>query len=290
MKNKLTKEMIGMEKISPSALMTYLECPRLFYYRYWLGLKIPDTDKRHLAFGTAFHSALENIYNQYDDNFKSGWEYAEVGVAIDTFEEHFKINMITDEEWERVRKQKTNKHQSKQELFNYMLKNGKDMIRHYWKEKEYLLTEYGIDVIESEIPMNIKMCNPSNPEEYLPIPLSLRIDALTRKKKKIVEFKTSAGLYNEKETREKIQGRAYVFAMLMTEKEIKPVDYIVCLKDKRENQVIHLNYDMADMQKFYHEIESILQKIANREFGYGKVAGFNRRDVEAYDRALGLKS
>jgi hypothetical protein len=288
MKNKLTKEMIGMEKISPSALMCYLDSPRLFYYKYWLQLKLPDQDKRHLEFGNAFHSAIGNVYNQYDDNFKAGWKYSEVSIAIDTFDEKFKIGMITDEEFERVKKMKSNTHSTKQELYDFMRAQGVKLIRSFWEIKDSLFLDHEIDIVDSEVPSKFIMVNPDDPEDQLPIPLSLRIDFRTRGKKKIVELKSSSSKYDEKETREKIQGRSYAFAQFAEDGTIPGVDYVVGVKSTGEIQHIPLVYDKADMSKFYHEIESILQKIANREFDRGKPFSFTKMELEHYEKALGL--
>jgi hypothetical protein len=293
MENKLTAEQIGMEKISPSALMCYEECPLLFYYKYWLGLKISDTNQRHLKFGTAYHAAIENIYNQFDDNFKAGWEYSEVSIAIEEFEQHFKLKDISDEEFQRVLLMKSNKFSTKEELYESMLEDGKSMIRHYWKNKEYLMSEFEINIHESEIPMKVRMINPANPNESLPIPLSLRLDARTKGKEIIVEQKTSSSKYDEDETRKKLQGRCYAYAHWLTEKVIpKNVTYIINLKNKAEGknelQVIVLKFDESDLQELYHYIESILQKIANREFGRGNVSGFNKIELDMYEKALGI--
>ena len=56
---------LGINRFSPSMIMDYESCPRKFYYTSFLGLKLPQSMK-HLEFGNAIHSAIGNIYDQYD--------------------------------------------------------------------------------------------------------------------------------------------------------------------------------------------------------------------------------
>lgn len=56
-----------LHKLSPSALNTYIHCPRSFYYKYILHLQTPQTsdniiDQRDL--GTLFHRVVEMLYMQ----------------------------------------------------------------------------------------------------------------------------------------------------------------------------------------------------------------------------------
>src|SRR3954462_4727102 len=72
----LTPAMIGMDRISPTQLQTYEECPLNFYYQCWLGLRLED-DRMHMEFGNAVQRAIEMIYALYDDNFGGAWEAEE---------------------------------------------------------------------------------------------------------------------------------------------------------------------------------------------------------------------
>jgi CRISPR/Cas system-associated exonuclease Cas4 (RecB family) len=46
--------------LSPSSINTYLQCPRKFYFQYFL--KIPQPPSIHLVRGNAAHLALEDLY------------------------------------------------------------------------------------------------------------------------------------------------------------------------------------------------------------------------------------
>ncbi len=55
------------KKISPSAINTYIACPRLYFYRYIAGLKEPEDtnllEMQSTQFGTIVHRTLELIYS-----------------------------------------------------------------------------------------------------------------------------------------------------------------------------------------------------------------------------------
>ncbi|MBL4667986.1 MAG: PD-(D/E)XK nuclease family protein, partial [Flavobacteriales bacterium] len=54
--------------ISPSALITYINCPLDFYYKYVLGAREADEVEEtidHSTFGTYVHDSLENLYKEF---------------------------------------------------------------------------------------------------------------------------------------------------------------------------------------------------------------------------------
>jgi len=285
----LTKEQIGLDRITPSMINTYDDCPLLFYYQYWLGLQLPQ-DKRHLQFGTAFHEALGEIYRQYDTNFGGGWEFANVDIAKIIFLKNWKLSHISDEEFARVLKLKSNSFATKEELYESMKQDGLDMIDNYWNHKELLLVTHGIDVVHTEIAYKLPLVNPANTEEKLPIPLSLRIDGITRNGD-VIEFKTSASEYDPIETRNSAQALAYPYARWRETGKIPKVIYVVNIKGRKSQtapQVIELTFNESDMQAFYHRVEAVLQRIANREFDRGKASGFTKYELEKYEKALSI--
>ena len=289
----MTEKEIGLDRISPSALDCYLTCPKLFYYRNWLGLKL-ESDSRHFAFGTAVHAALENLYLQYDRNFGGAWEGAEYKRYQRAFDDNWKPSHISEEEFEKyvlTKKGQESGFTKKDHLYECMKKDGHAMIKSYWDNKEWLLTEHGIDIIETEEYMRVEMYSPEDPKDKLPIPLSMRLDALGTPEEddKIIEFKTSAGKYNEEETREKIQGRCYSWGKYTVDKKVRDVDYVILLKDRKTDnrlQVIHLKYDVPDMMHFYEQVKSILQKIANREFSPPPIGHAFWCDCKKFDELL----
>ncbi|HEY5236666.1 MAG TPA: PD-(D/E)XK nuclease family protein [Rhabdochlamydiaceae bacterium] len=286
---KLTAAQIGLERISPSQLDCYEQCPRLFYYRDWLKLTL-DQDKIHLDYGTAIHAALEFVYTEYDNNFGGGWQAGNFDKVVDAFLMYWKQHHVSEASYEKVARTKFGQEmgfKNKEALYEYMKEDGIKMLKSYWDNKELLLTKHGIDLVEFEIPMRVPMINPSKPDERLPIPLSLRIDAETRNKLKGVDFKTSKSKYDPVETRKKIQGQCYCFA-----KGYREFDYIVLRKDLKSDdriEVVSLVYDEADMQAFYHRVEAILANISQRNFDKPMRGHANYCDCIKYEELLSVR-
>lgn len=292
---ELTKELIGMDRISPSALDCFEQCPRLFYYQNWLGLNI-DNDKLHMDFGTAIHSAIEAVYLEYDRNFGGGWESGNFENVKKRFLQRWKPTSISDQSYQNYMRTKAGREsgfRSVIELYSHFKNDGLKMLESYWKEKELLLTEYGHDLSEFELPRRLEMVCPTDPNKKLPIPLSYRIDARNKDCTVQVDFKTSGSKYDEEETRKKIQGQCYVFGTLMeTGKLVGRFDYVVLRKGLKSDdriQVVKLEYDEADMVAFYFRVEAILHKIANREFDIPKVGHLHFCRCKDYEEALSVK-
>jgi hypothetical protein len=291
----LTAENIGLEKISPSMLNCYEECPRLFYYQNWLGLKL-DEDKLHMDFGNAIHETIGYIHVMYDTNFGGGW----IGQTFEQIEKYFShkwtISKVPESTFEKYMQTKAGKEsgfKDRKDLFKYFYNDGIAMLQSYWDNKERLLTEYNHDWSDFEQYMKIEMHNPENPSDKLPIPLSMRLDARNRTRTKIGDFKTSSSKYDEVETRKKIQGQCYLFANLMaTNQMIKKFDYIVLrkgLKSADRIEVVQLEYDEADMVAFYFRVKNILLRIANREFDAPMVGHPPYCQCRKYEEALSVK-
>mgnify|MGYP001563047728 CR=1 FL=1 len=278
----MTKEQIGLDRITPSMLSEYEICPKLFFYRSWLGLKLPEP-QRHLNFGTAIHKAIGNIYEQYDS--KTRWKYAEFGVVRKTFLDNWTLNCISDIDFKDK--------ELKKQCYEDMLFDGLKMLKEYWDNKEVYESIDDINITAMEIPIKVEMINPET-KQTLPIPLSCRLDALT-KSGKIVEFKTSSSLYDENETRSKPQGLAYSFAYLMKNGKLpQGLDYLVMLKGRKKDNVakatriqhIRLKHDESDMLAFFSRVKVILQKIINREFNRPLVSHANYCDCRKFEDTL----
>lgn len=290
-----TEEQIGLDRFSPSQLDMYEGCPKLFYYRVFLGLQA-DEDSRHFAFGTAIHAALENLYIQYDDNFGGAWEAADKKEYLKAFTDRWKIHHIGDDEFKRfleTKKGKESGYKKKEELYNYMKADGLAILKEYWDKKEWLLTEYGIDGKDTELYKRIQVTNPLDPTEKLPIPMSMRID-ITYKDGAAGDFKTSGGNYNPKEAREKIQGLCYTYALYAESGKVNHFDYIVLKKgmktDGNRIQVVRLEYDKEDLAAWYQRVKSILQRIANREFDAPSVGHSPWCDCRKFDKLLDISN
>ena len=294
MENVLTKERIGLDRVSPSALDCYETCPRLFYYQNWLGLKLED-DRLHMDFGDAIHDAMQGVFLEYDNHFGGAWEAGSFDTVKERFLKKWKLSHVPEASFQKFMETKAGRESGftkKEELYGYMRNDGLIMLKSYWENKERLLVEHDYDFTEFEVKLFVDMHNPEDPSDKLPIPLSGRIDAVNRKKTKMVDFKTSKNKYDEVETRKKIQGISYVFGHLMATGDlIGEFDYIILrkgLKSPDRIEVVKLNYDMADMVAYYFRVKSILVKIAHREFDRPISGHQNFCSCYKYDEALSV--
>lgn len=286
---KLTAAQIGLEKISPSQLDCFEQCPKLFYYRDWLKIQL-EQDRIHMDYGNAIHNALESVYLEYDNHFGGGWQAGNFEKVEARFLDGWKQRNVPESSYKKMMTTNFGKEKgfkSKEELYEYMKEDGLKMLRSYWNEKENLLVNHGLDLVEFEIPMKVPMVNPSDQTDVLPIPLSLRIDAETRNGIKGADFKTSGSKYDVDETRKKIQGQCYCFV-----KGYREFDYVVLRKNLVKDdriEVVSLKYDEADMQAFFHRVEAILTRIAMRQFDRPMQGHANWCDCLKYDKLLSVR-
>ena len=246
---------LGLDRITPSMLLEYEACPKLFYYRSYLGIQLPQPQV-HFKFGSAMHEAIDNIYNQYDE--KDKWKLSELKIAKDIFKEKFLLEHV-DEEFIK-------EGETQVEVYERMLADGLEILKDFWEEKDTLRAK-GVNPNVMELPIKMKVFNPETKEE-LPIPFSCRIDAINEADDKITEFKTTTKTYDYAETRNSPQALSYVWVRFCQTGRIHTVDYVVMLKKKKKDRIQHLSieYEMADLLAFDKRVRSILEKIRNREF------------------------
>ena len=271
----LTKEQIGLDKITPSGISLYESCPKAFFYSNWLGLQLPQA-MRHLNFGKAIHAAIDNIYNQYTAD--GGWSLAELSLAKKNFLQEWQPSSISEEDFKTVAE--------RLECYEAMKIDGLDLVEAYWDTKELLLAD-GIDVTQVEIPIRIPLKHPTT-DEVLPVIISGRLDGLTDSGR-IVEFKTSSAKYDEMETRNKPQGLSYSYLYYMTRHKLPAgLDYIVLLKGRKKQRIQHIKiqHDESDIIAFFERVRVVLQKIANREFDRPKIGHARYCDCEKFEAAL----
>lgn len=74
--------------IDSSKLITFMDCPRQYFYRYILGWR-PDQPEHHLAFGTAWHAAMEHL-------LLNGYDKDNVAAAFNKFMEAYRREIPAD--------------------------------------------------------------------------------------------------------------------------------------------------------------------------------------------------
>lgn len=84
----MPQETLKLRVLSPSAINTYKQCPRKFFYQYILKLKTKPSI--HLTRGKAVHSALENFF-KIDPQVltKEGMEFEMKTILLDFFRQEW---------------------------------------------------------------------------------------------------------------------------------------------------------------------------------------------------------
>lgn len=232
-----------IEKFSPSAIITYLNCPLLFYYQYIAKIQLPQK-QLHLLFGGAVHFAIEAMFKKRE--------------PYSAFKEYFLEDKLLPEE----------KHFHK-EYFEL----GQEMIKNYLLEHTVLNSLYNLDKGKSELYIKRKLINPLTGEESS-IPMSGRIDRLTDAGI-VIDYKTSGKKWTEEDVGYKIQTQLYNLWYYSEYKKL-PLEtlYIILLKkykkvDKEGDQVIQLlskHCTIDELASAFEEVEIIINKINNGEF------------------------
>lgn len=245
------KAELGINRITPSMLVEYENCPKLFYFRSWLGLKMP-TPMMHLQFGTAIHAAIDEIYAQ-----QPNWNSGDLNIALDKFKELFKLENVDDKEYTDV---------ERSVKFHEMIADGVEMLTQFWAQKE-ILWAAGVQPKIMELPLKMKVFSPQSKEE-LEVPFSCRLDGECENSN-IIEFKTSSAPYDNFETHLSNQARSYVWVQYCRTGKIPQVHYVVLLKKRKRDKIqhLHLQFDEGDILAFESKVKSMLERIRNREFG-----------------------
>ena len=237
---------IGIDRITPSGLMTFKSCPKAFYYSYFLGLQMEQL-QIHFKFGTAIHLAIDEIFRQVqanEDNLQQ---------ILNIFNENFLLEHVDNVP---IKDRDT-------KYLEMTLDGGNMLVEFY--QMRFELIKAGVHPIETEIVFKGQLYHPETKKEW-PVPMSLRIDG--ENPDRICEFKTSASKYDEEETRQSLQAKSYVFTRFLQTGIIKPIDYVVLIKKRKKNKIQHftITYSYEEMLGYQEEVESIFKKIINREF------------------------
>lgn len=264
-----TPNTLGINRFSPSMIMDYEGCPRKFYYATFLGLRLPQSMK-HLEFGNAMHSAIGNIYDQYDE--ETAWLHAEKKLVKQTFKEQFPLSSLDPDERNTKGEKVYPTEADRVAGWEAMKADGLSIIDSYWDEKEVLLAEHGVCPSRLEIPvkMEIKNLVTGTPFE---IPVSCRLDG-ENADGSIIELKTSKNAYDERETRKSAQSLTYVLTKFLTLGRIVPLTYVVMRKGVKgpdRIQILRYEYEEADLFAFMGRIEAFIEGVRARNFSKSTV-------------------
>lgn len=258
-----------IDRISPSNVALYLQCPLAFYYKVIMKVQIPE-ENLHLLFGTAVHKAVEEMYNGNPD-------------LEGTFAQTFNINALDAK--------------SRKQHGQYMLM-GLDMVKNYGEIHPKLDKIYKLNKGNSEFRFKRPIINPVTGEASR-VPLSGVVDrVLTNTTKgRIVEYKTSKDLWKSTETRFKVQSRLYNLWLFSEHGYISDETvYIVLLKKFKTSaydktiQVIRYKPTKEDLAAFWEELDAILERIEAGSFERPTHGHMPYCDCIKYERILGVKA
>ena len=228
-----------LRSISYSSYRDYLKCPRLFFYRRIMNLKLPD-DPVQLVLGKAFHTALELIEKDLD--------------PIETFEREFtkdKVKSISVEKY----------------VFE---KEEAIRLLQFWKDnKKQLLKEQGFKIDKTEIPFTLQVDRDplTNVKLNLP-PIKGFVDFDTNHNC-IGDHKTSSKKYSQEMVDTSDQPTFYYLWHLLERGSLpKAFIYIVYRKKikKMPIQILSTTRTLEQISELLSSIQTVVDKIENKEY------------------------
>lgn len=265
---------LPIQRITASMIRDYLSCPKLFYYRYILNLKLPYKPIA-LVFGGAVHDSIEKFFEGRDPikYFKDNFKKDEIGLSIAEEDQACKKGL---EPYEYI-----------DLLFKENLEEGPRLLQAFMDGQKYLTkTEKICPTGRSEHPFKITYKNPMT-GEVLPILVSGRFDRTTDTDQ-ILEIKTSSKAYTQTKVDEAVQGFIYPQSYPQEfGRQVNEMIYIILIKGKKNPlQVLRTVRTESQQSQFFDQIIGILGKIKDGRFEEGD--GFLHRycDCHKYKEAL----
>ena len=242
---------LSISHLTNSMIKDYLFCPRLFYFKYILGLRLPMKSIQ-LVFGSSFHSALEGFYKKEDPEEIFMKEFLKE--KIDPFNEEEYIEAISE---------------------------GKRFVQRFIDAQDWLKTYHGIEFEgESEKQFKSWWRDPST-GEILDVFVSGRYDRVT-KNHQLIDFKTSSKSYSQDKADSENQPSVYCFSYFLQEKiEPKEFIYIVFVKGRKDPlQVIKTKRTKEEYSLMFKIASLVLKGIKGKQFNQGN--GFLHKYCDCY--------
>lgn len=255
-----------LNRISPSMIASYLNCPLAFYYGYIAKIEL-STTRIHLTFGSAIHKAIEEMYKGHQNP-------AEVYKSMFTREG-------LDEEGKK--------------LFTEYYALGLEMLKNYLEMHPSLDALYNLNTGSSEHRFKQYIVNPLTNEPSR-VPLSGVVDRLVMSNENvIVEYKTSKTKWDPTETRFKVQSLLYnLWHYAEYGKIAEKTLYIVLLKKhkrtKRDEVIQLIEYvpTVEDLAEAWYEMECIVGQVEAGMFERPKHNHARFCDCHKYEALLGI--
>lgn len=256
---KEKKEPTGLKinRLSYSSIRDYMRCPKLFYYKYIMNLRIPQK-QMELVFGGAVHEALEYVYKGQD--------------PFEVFKRSFDKTKLLPEE---------------HELYDQYVQEGQRLLEAYTRDYPRFAAEFKIDPEgESEVKFMDWIIDPIT-KDVLELKLSGRIDRLTTSTQ-IIEYKTSSKPYVQEDVDVELQASLYALQQLTKTKTVPPdIFYIVLVKGRKDPiQVLRTYRTKQQMSFAFRLVQFVLSGIKMNHFPKG--SGWNHKwcDCEKFEQQL----
>lgn len=258
-----------LDRISASAINTYIGCPLNFYYSYIAKLQL-EKSKIHLLFGSAVHKALEEFYKGDTEPTR-----------------HF-IEMFKREELDDQGK----------EMFAEYFPLGLEMIKNMIEFFPTLDATYKMFPGVTEQYFRRDIFNPITGEK-LRIPVSGVTDLLTDSGV-IIDYKTSKGLWDmsDQGTEIKAKVQSHIYNLWYFAEHGKIADktlYLIMLKKYKKTardkviQVLECTPTIEELAGSFEEVDLILDKIEAGMFERPRKNHPPYCDCYKYEKLLGLK-
>lgn len=259
-----------LDRISASAINTYIGCPLCFYYGYIAKLQLEKTGI-HLLFGSAIHKALEEYYK---------------GDPNPT--QHY-IDMFKREELDL----------QGQEMFSEYYPMGLEMIKNMIELYPTLDKTYGLFPGTTEEYFRGDVFNPITGEK-LRIPVSGVMDLRTDSGV-IIDYKTAKKEWNMKDpatvAKAKVQSHIYNLRYFAdTGKIADKTLYLIMLKKYKQTardkvlQIVECTPTIEELAGAFEEVDLILDKIEAGMFERPTKNHPPYCDCYKYEKMLGIRS
>lgn len=261
-KEKKEKEGTGLKisSLSYSAMRDYLKCPKLFYYRHVMKLRLPQK-QMELVFGSAVHSAFESFAKSEDPYL--------------AFTKEFDATKLNPDERDR--------------MDEYDLE-GKRLIKIFVESQDYLQKVHGI-ILKGTAEQKFRtwLIDPIT-KQRLPIQFSGRTDFETEADQ-ILDYKTSSKPYKQEEVDDgdhALQADIYSLEFL-ARKGFMPKEFIfvVFVKGRKDPlQVMKTVRTKESMSRTFKTAELVINGVRGNQFPRGSGWMHKFCDCSKYEASL----
>ena len=231
--------------LSYSQLALYLDCPLKYRFRYIDEIKTEGISSA-LAFGKAIHTALAQFYTDVMDE-----KPFSLAGLLETFTEAWVDACAEADVVYR-----------KDESFDAMLEQGKEMLRVFARERLPTMR-----VIAIEVPFEFRLENPETGDEF-PIPIKGVIDLIEEDESGtlwVVDHKTSSRAFSEHQLNADLQLMIYAAAVAQLDSfqdREKRYRFDVLTKTKKPKFLQYRLYkDDLDRRKLYRMVTEMWKAI-----------------------------